>query len=172
MKKTLCIMRFILALAVVTFVGLTTRTWAASTFPTNTYTQSFLTGGNSAPFAGSGSVASWISWYDTPGNNSPLTNDVNTPDPNAGLPGTVGSLMVDNPFTNGNQNLFFGTFSNLAPYDFSQQVDLAPFDFIAFDVYVKPINPNTGLIQQTDSSNDFGGLQVGVMTPAPAAIFF
>src|SRR6516165_7975478 len=147
MKNIVFSIRFLLALALVTFMGLTMRTWAAGTFPTNTYTQSWLTGGNTAPFAGSGSVASWMSWYDTPGNNTPLTNDVNTPDPLAG-PG-AGSLMVDNPFTNNNQNLFFGTFSNNAQYDFSQQVDLAPFDFIAFDVFVKPINPNTGLIQQT-----------------------
>jgi hypothetical protein len=173
MKKTVFSIRFILALAVVMFLGLTTRTWAAGTFPTNTYTQSFLTGGNSAPFSGSGSVASWISWYDSPGNNTPLVNDVNTPDPNAG-PG-AGSLMVDNTFTNGNQNLFFGTFSNLAPYDFSQQVDLAPFDTIAFDVYVKPINPNTSLVQQpsiTTNSTNFGSLQVGVINPIPAATFF
>lgn len=173
MKTTFFITRLILTLAVVTLLGLTTRTWAAGgTFPTNTYTQSFLTGGNSAPFAGSGSVASWISWYDTPGNNSPLTNDVTTPDPGAGLPGTVGSLMVDNPFTNGNQNLFFGTFGNQTTYDWSTQVDLAPFDTIAFDVYVKPVNPNNGQIVQTSSSTNFGTLQVGVMTPAPAAIFF
>jgi hypothetical protein len=170
MKNIVSSIRFILALALVTFVGLTMRTWAVSTFPTNTYTQSWLTGGNTAPFAGSGSVASWMSWYDTPGNNTPLTNDVNTPDPGAG-PG-AGSLMVDNPFTNGNQNLFFGTFSNNAQYDFSQQVDLAPFDTINFDVYVKPINPKTGLIQQTDSSNDFGNLQVGVITAATQPIFF
>jgi hypothetical protein len=174
MKKTLWIMRFILILAVVTLVGLTTRTWAAGgTFPTNTYTQSFLTGGNSAPFAGSGSVASWISWYDTPGSNTQMTCDVNTPDPNAGGAGAgVGSLEVDCPFTNGNQNLFFGTFGNQSAYDWSTQVDLAKFDSIAFDVYVKPINPNTGLPQQTDSSNDFGSLQVGVINPTPAATFF
>ena len=61
MKKILFNTRFILALAVLTLLGLTPQTWAAGTFPTNTYTQSFLTGGNSAPFAGSGSVASWIS---------------------------------------------------------------------------------------------------------------
>ena len=170
MKNIVFSVRFLLALVVATFVVLTMRTWAAGTFPTNTYNQFFLTGGNSSPFAGSGSVASWISWYDTPGNNSPLTNDVTTPDPGAGP--NAGSLMVDNPFTNGNQNLFFGTFSNAAPYDWSQQVDLAPFDTISFDVYVKPINPHTGLPQLTDSSNDFGSLQVGVMTPAPAPIFF
>jgi hypothetical protein len=170
MKNIVFSIRFLLALALVTFMGLTMRTWAAGTFPTNTYTQSWLTGGNTAPFAGSGSVASWMSWYDTPGNNTPLTNDVNTPDPLAG-PG-AGSLMVDNPFTNNNQNLFFGTFSNNAQYDFSQQVDLAPFDFIAFDVFVKPINPNTGLIQQTSPSNDFGNLQVGVISGATVPTFF
>ena len=109
MKKTVFNLRFILALIAVTLAGLTTRTWAAP-FPAGSYTNTFDTGGNSSPFAGSGSVASWISWYDTPGNNSPLTNDVNTPDTLAG-PG-AGSLMVDCPFTNGNQNLFFGTFSN------------------------------------------------------------
>ncbi len=172
MKKNLFIMRFILALVVVTLMGLTTRTWAAGTFPTNTYTQSFLIGSNTAPFAGSGSVASWINWYDTPGNNTQMTNDVNTPDPLAGA--GAGSLMVDNPFTNANQNLFFGTFGNQSGYDWSTQVDLAKFDTINFDVYVKPVNPNTGLIQQTDSSNDFGGLEVGVITPTPAvaATFF
>src|SRR5579862_247702 len=169
MKITVFSIRFILALALVTFVGLTTRTWAAP-FPAGTYTQSFLVGSNTAPFAGSGSVASWINWYDTPGSNTQMTCDVTTPDPNGG-PG-AGSLMVDNPFTNGNQNLFFGTFGNQAGYDWSTQVDLAPFDTIAFDVFVKPVNPNTSQIVQTSSSTNFGTLQVGVMTPAPAAIFF
>ena len=54
-------------------------------------------------------MASWISWYDTPGGNTQLTNDVTTPDTGAGA--AAGSLMVDYPFTNGNQNLFFGTFT-------------------------------------------------------------
>ncbi len=171
MKKNLLIMRFILALIAVTLAGLATRT-SAAVFPAASYANTFQTGGNTSPFAGSGSVASWISWYDTPGNNSPLTNDVNTPDTGAG-PG-AGSLMVDCPFTNDNQNLFFGTFSNNAPYDFSQTIsNLNQFDYIKFDVYVKPIDPNTGLIQQTNTDGNFGSLEVGVMSSiGPTPTFF
>ncbi len=171
MKKTVFNLRLILALIAVILAGLTTRTWAAA-FPAGSYANTFDKGGNSAPFAGSGSVASWISWYDTPGLNSQMTNDVNTPDTNAGT--TAGSLMVNCPFTNGNQNLFFGTFSNNAAYDFSQTIsNLNQFDNINFDVYVKPIDPNTGLIQKTNTDGNFGSLEVGVMNSVgPTPTFF
>ena len=81
--------------------------------------------------------------------------------------------MVDCPFTNGNQNLFFGTFSNTAGYDWSQTIsNLNQFDYIKFDVYVKPIDPITGLIQQTNTDGNFGSLEVGVINPTPTPTFF
>ncbi|HXR46450.1 MAG TPA: hypothetical protein VN784_03335 [Candidatus Limnocylindrales bacterium] len=171
MKKTVFNLRFILALIAVTLAGLTARTWGAP-FPAGSYINTFSTGGNSSPFAGSGSVASWISWYDTPGTNSPITNDVNTLDAGAGP--NCGSLMVVCPFTHGNQNLFFGTFSNNAAYDWSQTIsNLNQFDFIRFDVQVKPIDPITGLIQQTNTDGNFGSLEVGVVSSVgPTPTFF
>ena len=82
MKKIAFNMRLFLAFIALTLAGSTAQTWAQ--FPTTgSYTNNFLVGTNTSPFAGSGSVASWIYWYNSPGGNTPVTNDVNTPDPMA-----------------------------------------------------------------------------------------
>ncbi|MEI9865968.1 MAG: hypothetical protein WDN00_15740 [Limisphaerales bacterium] len=132
-------------------------------FPQGDYVNNFGTGGNTEPFAGSGSVASWIYWYSAPGGNTPMTNDVTTPDPLGG-PG-AGSLLVSTPFgTGGNQNLFFGTFGNGGGYDFSVTANLLDFDTVSFDVYVNPTNQVTG----PNTDGNWGQIQVGVITTSYA----
>jgi hypothetical protein len=161
MKKIAFNMRLFLAFIALTLAGSTAQTWAQ--FPTTgSYTNNFLVGTNTSPFAGSGSVASWIYWYNSPGGNTPVTNDVNTPDPNGGA--GAGSLLIWNPFgadnghgsTNSTQNLFFGTFDNGYGYDFTETANLLNFDTISFDVYV-----GTNSIAP-DGSGGFGSIGVGM----------
>jgi hypothetical protein len=157
MKKTALKIQSLLALpflAVLALIGSTLQSQAQ--FPVGSYTNNFATGGATNPFAGSGSVASWIYWYNTPGGNSPVTNDVTTPDPNGG-PG-AGSLKIYSPFTpSGTQNLFFGTFDNEYGYDFNIEVNLLNFSTVSFDIYVGTNNAPT-------SSGNFGTLAVGIIT--------
>src|SRR6202012_3530922 len=81
----------------------------AQTTLTNTYIQTFSTGGNTTPFAGSGSVAGWLYWYSIYGNVD-MTND---PSMDAGGDPTSGSLKVYIPFgPSGNQQLWFGSFDD------------------------------------------------------------
>jgi len=40
------------------------------TFITTSYTNNFDVGTNKADFSGRGSIASWLYWYNTPGNNT------------------------------------------------------------------------------------------------------
>ncbi|HTR41603.1 MAG TPA: hypothetical protein VMH87_08315 [Pseudomonadales bacterium] len=156
MKKTVLKIRPLLALpflAVLALLGSTLQSQAQ--FPQGSYTNNFATGGNTSPFAGSGSVASWIYWYNTPGGNAPVTNDVTTPDPLGGA--GAGSLQVYSPFTAaGTQNLFFGTFGNGGGYDFSLEVNLLNFTNVAFDIYVGTNNvPNT--------DGNFGTISLGIV---------
>jgi hypothetical protein len=153
-----------LGMAVLALLSSTTQTQAQ--FPINaSYQNNFAVGANTAPFKGSGSVASWITWYSTPGGNLPMTNDVTMPDP-AGGAGS-GSLWVVNPFsaahgfgnTNNTQNLFFGTFGNGAGYDFSVEANLLNFDYVSFDVFV-----GTNAAFVPDSTGGWGTLNVGVIT--------
>lgn len=153
-----------LGMAALMLISSATRSQAQ--FPINaSYQNNFAVGTNTLPFAGSGSVASWIYWYNTPGGNTPMTNDVNTPDPAGGA--GAGSLEVDSPFslqngfgdTNTTQNLFFGTFGNGGGYDFSVEANLLNFDYVSFDIYV-----GTNQIIATDSSGGWGTLGVGIIT--------
>jgi hypothetical protein len=152
--KTIIKLRLLLFLALVALMGTTFQSRAQ--FPQGSYTNNFATGGNTAPFSGSGSVASWIYWYNTPGGNTPMTNDPAVADTLAG-PG-AGSLEVYTPFTNTNttQDVFFGTFGNGGGYDFSQEISLLNFSTVSFDIYVGTNNTPT-------SSGNFGTLNVGVI---------
>jgi hypothetical protein len=156
MKKTVLKIKHLLALpfiALVAWLGLTCQSQAQ--FPQGSYTNNFATGGNVSPFAGSGSVASYIYWYDTPGGGAFITNDVTHPDPFAGA--GAGSLEVRTPFTTGNQDVFFGTFGNGGQYDFSTVVNLLNFTNVAFDLYVGTNNaPNP-------VDGNFGPLSVGII---------
>jgi hypothetical protein len=134
-------------------------------FPINaSYVNNFDVGDNTEPFSGSGSVASWIYWYSVPGGNTPMTNDVTTPDPNGGA--SAGSLEVYSPFsaengygaTNHTQNLFFGTFGNGSGYDFSVLANLLNFDYVSFDIYV-----GTNQVSAPDANGGWGTLGVGII---------
>ena len=51
--------------------------------------------------------------------------------------------------------------------------NLNQFDYIRFDVFVKAIDPNTGLVQQTNTDGNFGSLEVGVISSVgPTPTFF
>ena len=62
---------------------------------TTSYTNTFPIGANTASFSGSGSVASWIYWYNTPGGNAPMTCVVGL-DANNNT-ATSGCLEMDSP---------------------------------------------------------------------------
>ncbi|HET7624667.1 MAG TPA: hypothetical protein VFM25_05320, partial [Verrucomicrobiae bacterium] len=144
---------FLIALVILAFVSSAITSQAQ--FPQGSYTNIFDTGGNTEPFAGSGSVASWLYWYNLPGNNTPITNDVTTLDPNAGP--TAGSLRIDTPFDGtGNQDVFFGTFGNQYGYDFTTEVDMNNFSEISFDILVASN-------QVPDGSGNFGTIGVGII---------
>jgi hypothetical protein len=123
----------------------------AQTFLTGSYTNTFDAGGNTAPFSGSGSVASWVSAYYANGFNTPIVNDVSM-DAN-GNPNS-GSMMIVSPLAGYNQNVFYGTFGNQGLYDFSVQADLTLYTNITFDIHVAPGTPKS-------SSGDFGRIGVG-----------
>jgi hypothetical protein len=156
MKKPVLKIKALLALpllVLLALIGLTLQSQAQ--FPQGNYVNNFATGGSATPFVGSGSVASWIYWYNTPGTGG-ITNDVTHPDPFGGE--DAGSLEVFNPFgTAGTQNVFFGTFGNGGPYDFSVEVNLLNFTNVSFDIYA-------GTNNIPDSTGDFGTLGVGVIT--------
>jgi hypothetical protein len=154
MKKIILNPRWLPLWAALALVASTSQTQAQ--FPQGSYTNNFATGGNTTPFTGSGSVASWIYWYSAPGGNTPMTNDVTTPDPLGGP--DAGSLQVFTPFgTGGNQNLFFGTFDNQYGYDLTEPVNLLNFDTVGFDVYVNTTNQVTG----PNTDGNWGQIQVG-----------
>jgi hypothetical protein len=151
MKKPIFNLRAFLILCAFVLACSTIRTQAQ--FPVGSYTNDFAVGANVAPFSGSGSVASWIYWYNQPGGNLPMTNTLEggTSTGTGGLadpfaPEGAGALEVENPFagltgTNGSgtgQDVFFGTFGNGGGYDFSTEVSLDHFDTINFDIYVGP----------------------------------
>lgn len=126
----------------------------AQTFLQGTYTNDFDLGGNTSSFSGSGSVASWIYWYNTPGGNTPMTcvygldADGNT--------NTSGCLEVDSPFTGGAQpqNVFFGTFDNEYGYDFNERANFLLYSNITFKIMVAPGIP-------PDNTGNFGNIGVG-----------
>ncbi|MGA2245229.1 MAG: hypothetical protein ABSH48_09535 [Verrucomicrobiota bacterium] len=142
-----------LALAAASLLGATTI--QAQTFLSGSYTNSFDLGGNTSSFSGSGSVASWIYWYNTPGGNTPMTCHYGLDAD--GKTNTSGCLEVDSPFcTNGcnNQNVFFGTFDNQYGYDFNVRANLVLYTNITFKTMVAPGIP-------PDSTGNFGNIGVG-----------
>jgi hypothetical protein len=133
----------------------------AQTFLTGNYTNNFDTGGRTTNFWGVGSVASWVYLYGTPGGVAPMTNDVSEDVNNSP---SSGSLMVVSPFdTNFNQNVFFGPFSNISPYDTSVEANLLGYSDITLYIKMAPGTP-----PRTNSSGvslDFGTIGVGVFFP-------
>ena len=143
-----------ISMAFAAAAALGTTALQAQTMLTDSYTNSFPLGGNTASFSGSGSVASWIYWYNTPGGNSPMTCVYGLSAD--GDTATSGCLEVDSPFTNATQNVFFGTFDNQWGYDFNTEANLINYSNITFKIRMAPgIAP--------DSTGDFGTIGVGII---------
>lgn len=129
---------------------------SAQTYITNSYTNTFPTGGNTTFFTG-GSVASYIEWYGLSFNNTAMTNDP-TMDA-AGDTNESGSLYCSYAFTNsGNQVQVMGTFDNAYSYDNSVQMPLNLITNLACDIHVM-----AGTVP--DSSGDFGQLTLSMVAP-------
>lgn len=125
---------------------------------TSSYTNSFPTGGNTAPFAGSGSVASWVYWYGLGHDNTPMTNDVTMDAQNN--TNVSGSLLVYSGFgTAADQNVFFGTFGNGYSYDPSETIAADIVTNLAFDIRVQPG-------AKANASGNFGSLSVALIDPS------
>jgi hypothetical protein len=121
---------------------------------TNTYIQTFDSGGNTTPFAGTGSVAGWFYWYNFFGNVS-MTND---PTMDADGNPASGSLMVSIPFTPaGNGQVFYGSFDDQFQYDVNQRANALNFTNITFKIHVQPGT-------KPDNSGNFGSIGVGLLS--------
>jgi hypothetical protein len=130
----------------------------------STYTQNFDIGTNTANFSGSGSVASWIYWFNTPGGNLAMTNDVGL---DAFGNTNSGSLIYGTPWnsipvTTNTQNVIFGTFGNQFGYDTGTTGDMTPYDNINFWIRVDPTAP-ARLVGGVPT--DYGDLAVGFFYP-------
>jgi hypothetical protein len=132
----------------------------AQTFLTGTYTNNFDVGTNKADFSGSGSVASWLYWYGTPGGDTPMTNEVSM-DVNNNT--NSGSLQVVSPFLGvpNSQNVFFGTFGNQGGYDGSVRANLLQYQSIKFWIRMAPGTPPR---MSGGTNADFGTIGVGIFT--------
>ncbi len=128
----------------------------------STYTQSFDVGANTTNFSGSGSVASWIYWFNTPGGNTPMTNDVSL---DVGNSPTSGSLVLLAPYitlTNQLQDVVFGTFGNQFGYDTGTTGDMSSYTNINFFIRADP----TTTPRNVGGTNlDYGTIDVGFFYP-------
>jgi hypothetical protein len=126
-----------------------------------TYTQPFDVGTNTANFSGSGSVASWIYWFNIPGGNLAMTNDVSM---DAGNSATSGSLIYSVPWATASntQDVIFGTFGNTGGYDTGVSGDMTSYDNINFFVRV---DPSTAPRLVAGIPTDFGTINAGFFFP-------
>jgi hypothetical protein len=120
---------------------------------TTTYINTFDVGANTADFSGSGSVASWIYWYGSGYNNTPMTNHVSA---DAGNSATSGSLVMQACPASGDQIVAFGTFDNGWAYDFITAANFYLFTNVDFYIKVSPTSTLNG-------SGNYGVLSVGAM---------
>jgi hypothetical protein len=125
----------------------------AQTIITNTFTFTFATGGAKSPFN-----STWVSWYNSPGTNTPIlcdpTTDASNPNPGANTSAS-GSLKVISPLAGYSQNVFYGTFaSNANPNDFSVEANFTVYTNISFAIRVAPGTPLSG-------NGDYGSIGVG-----------
>jgi hypothetical protein len=129
------------------------------------YNQNFDVGGNTANFSGSGSVSSWIYWYNTPGGNLPMTNDISLDQ--TGIPSS-GSLIFGVPWstipTSANtQDVIFGSFGNgTGSYDQSVSADMTAYTNISFWIEA---DPTTAPRQVSGTNVDYGQIDVGFFYP-------
>jgi hypothetical protein len=105
-------------------------------------------------FASASSLASWIYWYDIINGSAVAWDGSMDAATNSGS----GSMKVSIPWpitsTNGDQQLWFGTWDNGYGYDASTVKDGTFITNIGFDIYVDPSSP-------TNPSGNFGSIQVG-----------
>jgi hypothetical protein len=164
MKKMFTQLRWIAlaGLALATSIGVS---HAQALVPNTTYINNFDIGTNTADFAASGSVASWIYWYNTPGTGGGVTNSIEN---DAFGVSTSGSLLVWSPFLGvpGTQNLFFGTWDNGYGYDTTETANLLLYSNISFYIKVAANTPprQTGAVTNL-TNTDFGNIGVGYFTP-------
>jgi hypothetical protein len=151
----------LLALGLVV-AALTASRGMAQTIITSSYTNMFLTDGNTTYFTG-GSVASWLYWYaNIPTNEASFGNTAMTNDPTmteSGDTNTYGSLYCALPFSGTDQQVqIFGTFDNEYGYDNSEQIPLSLITNIGFDIHVLP-----GTMTNTDGN--FGQITMSLVDP-------
>jgi hypothetical protein len=127
----------------------------AQTVITNSYTNSFPTGGNTTYFTG-GSVASWLYWYGLSFGNTAMTNDPTMDAQNE--TNTSGSLYCALPMVIYNQVQIFGTFDNQYGYDNSVVMPLTIVTQLSFDIHVQPGT-------QPNSSGNFGQILMTLVDP-------
>jgi hypothetical protein len=126
-----------------------------------TYTQPFDVGTNTTNFSGSGSVASWIYWFNIPGNNLAMTNDVSL---DAGNSPTSGSLIYSVPWATASntQDVIFGTFGNQGAYDTSVSGDMTSYNNINFFIRA---DPSTAPRKVGGINVDYGVINAGFFFP-------
>jgi hypothetical protein len=163
MKKLFTTLRLaaLVGLALAASIGISRAQFSQG----ETYTNNFDIGANTTNFSGSGSVASWIYWYNTPGGNLGMTNDISLDQ--QGL-STSGSLTYWFPWATANntQNLIFGTFDNAYGYDRSVNADLTSYSNISFWIRA---DPSTAPRSLQGTNLDYGTIQVGLWySPDPS----
>ncbi|HEY3864308.1 MAG TPA: hypothetical protein VGO59_20745 [Verrucomicrobiae bacterium] len=128
----------------------------AQTIITNSYTNTFDTGGATTFISGGGtSVASWLYWYGLSFGNTTMTNDPTMDADNE--TNSSGSLYCALPFTGLNQQVqMFGTFDNASGYDSSVVMPLNIITQMAFDIHVAPGTP-------TDGNGNFGQITPSIV---------
>jgi len=127
----------------------------------STYTQPFDTGGSTTNFAGSGSVASWIYWFNIPGGNAAITNDISLDFANNPA---SGSLIYSVPWATASntQDVIFGTFGNQFGYDTGTAGDMTPYANINFWIRA---DPSTAPRQVNGTNVDYGTINAGFFYP-------
>jgi hypothetical protein len=108
----------------------------AQTVLTGTIATNFPIGDNTANFT----MPGWITWYNTPGGNAPMTCNIST---NADGVAGRGCLEVDCPFAGqgGTQNLWMWWLNNNATYAPEYTCNLLLSSNITFKVHVPPGTP-------------------------------
>lgn len=140
--------------AILTLIASASECWAQTI--TNTFTFTFATGGQTSDFN-----STWVYWYSSPGNNTPIKvdpkTDASNPTPGANT-STSGSLFVVSPLAGGTQDVFFGMFASnsASPYSFNVEADLNYYTNISFDILVAPGTP-------LSSQGNYGNIGVGII---------
>lgn len=121
----------------------------AQTPLTGTIATNFPIGDNVANFT----MPGWITWYNTPGGNAPMTCNIST---NADGVAGRGCLEVDCPFEGqgGTQNLWMWWLHNDATYAPEYTCNLLLYTNITFKVYVPPGTP-------VDTDGNFNTIAMG-----------